>query len=289
MRVTVSSTLGMLFLAGAGACVPPSRSAPPPQDAAYAFTPGETLRYRKHSEWSTTDLAGNHQLGASRYRRDSRFAITFTGDGRARAWIESSRIEERGDTGPATVETAGTGVVGLPFALAVGPRGSDSTLSSPSFPPSWSGMAGQFNSFFPRLPGGPLVLGSHWTDSGTNEVQDSNFVTLSSYYTAYRVTGTGRIRGEDVVVIEYHSTETSRQRLRNPPREGSYPYGMSDLASQTDVRVDGVVYFAPRSGRLVRRTWTSETSFSRPSGNLEAAVQETSARVTIDLISARRE
>ncbi|HKP77390.1 MAG TPA: hypothetical protein VJT67_17805, partial [Longimicrobiaceae bacterium] len=247
--------------------------------------PGETLRYRKHSEWSTSVGLAGMMHPPARYRRDSRFAITYTGDGRARAWIESVRLEARGDTGRPTVEIGGADVVGLPFILALGPRGSDSTVSRPRFSLDWSEMAGQFNGFFPRLPGGPLAPGREWTDTGTNEVQDSNFVTLTSRFATYRATGTGRVRGHDVVVVEYHSTTISDERWRRPPPEGMYPYGGSGTVSHTESRVDGTFYFAPRSGRLVRHTWTSETSNSRPSGHVEAAEQETTARVTIDLIS----
>ncbi|HET7231259.1 MAG TPA: hypothetical protein VFJ16_14720 [Longimicrobium sp.] len=290
MRIPLSLSLAALFLlAGASACARPATTPPAPQEAAYARTPGETLRYRKHSEWTVSDGLAGMPRSESRYRRDSRFAITFTGDGLARAWFESVRLESSGGSEPRTVQVAGDGVAGLPFVLSVGPRGSDSVVSTPGFPSDWRGLESQFNGFFPRLPGGPLTPGRAWTDSGTDEGGDTAFVTRSSRYIAYRVTSTERIRGADVVVVRYDGTFESEERWRKQPTGiGLDPYLMPAVVSHTQTEVHGTIYFAPRPGRIIRHTWTSETFFSRPSGHVESADQQTNARVTVELISSPR-
>ena len=284
MRILVFAALGSLLVAGASSCAAPPSAAPAAQDAAYALTPGVTLRYRKQSEWTTTSgLSGMMERDRSRYRRDSRFAITFSGEGRARASIESSRlVETPAEGGDATVRTAGPDVVGLPFVLALGPRGSDSLVSWPSFPQEWADMASQFNGFFPKLPGGPLTPGREWTDSWSDERGDTSIVTRTSHYTLYRVEGTERIRGTDVVVVRYVTRSTTERRWRNP-LPGIDPYLMPQVMSHRDAEVNGTFYFAPRSGRLVRHTYTAETSISRPSGHVEAFVDEITSHVTIDL------
>ena len=277
MRPFPAPLLPVLLLACTPGCatVAPDTS-PPPQEAAYARTPGDTLRYRKRSEWSVSyGLAGMRQSRGSRNRRDARFAITFTADGRAHAWLE---------------QTAGADGGGLPVVVAMGPRGIDSIVSEPRFPPASPGLEDQLDGFFPRLPGGPLTPGREWIDSGTDEVEDRRYVTRNSRYITYRVTGTGRIRGTAVVVVRYDAIFKSEEQRRTIPT-GINPYLLYSLSggSHTQTEEQGTLYFAPRPGRLVRRTSTGESTFSRPSGYAEAIVQDTRYRVTVDLVSSPRD
>jgi hypothetical protein len=266
------------------------QSSPAPGDAAYALTAGDTLRYRVRSEWSATyGLAGMPQAGGTRYRRDARLAIAFTGGGRARAWFESVRLEIRDQGSRPEVRVAGAEVVGMPFLLAVGPRGSDSVLSRPPLPPQWSDVGDQLGGFLPRLPGGPLPAGREWSDTGTNNEVEGHMVTSNSRDVTYRVGGTERIRGVPVVVVTYEATYQSTTRSTASPPPGMDPYLMPSMVSYIETRARGTYYFAPRSGRLVRHSWTSERYFSRPSGHVEAATQSTIVRVTIDLVSRLRE
>lgn len=284
--------LVILLLIGTVACARPApgtlRS---PQDAAYARVPGDTLRYREQSEWVSSDgLAGGmHKSAPTRFRRDTRLAVTFADSGLARAWIESVQIRNPGrDDGFPREQTAGAEVVGLPFVLGVGPRGSYTVVSAPRFSGSWSGLRSQFNGFFPRLPGGALTMGRTWEDSGGREVVDSLTVTTYSHHIAYRVRGTGTIRGAPVVIVEYDAEFNSDSRPRNMDAF-TQPY-LHQFALGDAMRSEehGTIYFAPGTGRLVRRTWTGDRTFSRPSGYVEAAVQEVTYRGTLELLSNPR-
>jgi hypothetical protein len=293
-RVTVRSCTAAFFtvhlLASTAGCASVARQSPrATQDAAYAWTPGDTLRYRKHSEWSSSyGLAGMPQSNGSRNRRDSRVAIAFTGNGRATGWFESIQFEVRGGNEP-ELRVVGSDVVGAPFVLAVGPRGSDSVVSRPRLPREWSDLENQFNGFFPRLPGGPLTMGREWNDSGSDLVEDSTRATTNTRDVTYRVAGTRRMRGVSVVVVTYEARYVTDERSKRMPPPGMDPYLMPSAVMHRETTVNGTYYFAPASGRLVRHSWTSEGYLSRPSGYVEAATQQTNSRVTIDLVSSPRE
>ncbi len=291
MRIFMRVAPAVLFLGGTAACAPPRPATlPGPHDATYARTPGDTLRYRKHSEWSTSfGLAGMPDAGRSRYRRDTRLAITFTADGTARGWFEAMRLESRGGGERPDIQQAGADVVGLPFVLAVGPLGIDSILSAPGLPPSWSELGSEFNGIFPRLAGGALTPGREWTSNGSGEREDRSFVTRYTRAISYRVVGTSTLRGVPVVVVRYDATFEDRSRgRRSASSPAADPYLFPIYEDYTRTEEHGTFYFAPATGRVVRHDWTGESFFSRPSGHVESADQRTEYRATLELVSSPR-
>jgi hypothetical protein len=292
MRIFMRTGLPIIVLAGTAACARPTPGAfPQPQEAAYSRTPGDTLRYRKHSEWSTSfGLAGMPESGRTRYRQDLHLATTFAPDGTARGWVEALRVETRGSDGSRAIQQGDADVIGLSYELAVGPRGIDSILSAPRLAPRWAGMGSHFNGIFPRLPGGALSPGREWTNHGSGERQDSVFVTRYSRAITYRVVGTSKMRGVPVVAVQYDARfeETSRSR-RSALSPGLDPYLFPPYQDNTRTVEHGTFYFTPATGRVVRHEWTGESDFSRPSGHVEAAVQHTEYRATLELVSRPRD
>ena len=96
-------------------------------------------------------------------------------------------------------------------------------------------------------------------------------------------------RGERVVVIEYTVLIESQRRMRNSPTEApGMPY-LRPMGISTFHEEQGRLYFAPRTGRLVRRTRSgvheqSSTSYV----NVEASTVVTRYRGSSELISAGR-
>jgi hypothetical protein len=290
MRISLFLLLSALLLSVPPACAPPApATSPPPRDAVYARTPGDTLRYRERTESVSSDgLAGMRASAGTRYRRDARLAIAFMDGDSARAWFEAVRLETTGGGEAREVQSAGPDVVGLPFVLAVGPRGIDSTVSAPLFPASWDGLQGQFNGFFPRLPGGVLAPGREWEDTGAREGTDSVFRTRYSWNASYRVVGDSTIGGVPVVSVQYESF-SREARIGRSAEDPSRPTYLPPYEDQTDRVVHGRFYFAAGTGRLVLQTWAGARDFSRTSFvGAEAAVQHTEFSGRRELISNPR-
>jgi hypothetical protein len=98
-------------------CAPLDAQAP-----AYARDPADTLRYHELTETYTRSAA---MTGEYTSLHDARIAITVAAGDSARAWYEALRLENRG--GRNGTQKAGADAEGLPFVLAFGPRGVDST------------------------------------------------------------------------------------------------------------------------------------------------------------------
>lgn len=286
MRIVSPRPL-LLFLALAGlhGCAAAKGPSPLEQPAAYARTPGETLRYRERYEWSFHSGMGiPPEAGQSGNVRETHVAIQFTGGDTARAWIESLRIAapDRPD------QVAGADVLHLPFLLAIGPRGIDSVFQSPPIPSGW-GVGQFFTRYLPRLPGGPLTLGQTWQNASRVDLSDSTWTGRQTRTTDYRVAGDSVAHGERVVVVEYTSLIESQQRMRNSPTEApGMPY-LRPMVISTFHEEKGRLYFAPRTGRLVLRTRSgvheqSSTSYT----NVEASTVVTNYSGSSELISTGR-
>jgi|GEM_PF-3576195 len=280
--------LTILVLAPLAGCAAAGRTSPPPQEAAYARTPGDTLRYT----WKTQLYDPDGPVGqwdSVSARRSRVLAIAFTGGDTARAWIESLQLETTGED--AHVDTAGPDVVGLPFVLRVGPLGSDSVLAAPQFPEEWSGSRGVFNRFFPRLPGGPLRPGRSWSESKTADVSDSLWIGEFTRDVSYRVVGSSTLHGARVVVVAFDLEETTRNRRREDGAQlpANLPFRPTLVQTQTNEE-HGRFYFAPRTGRLLRVTREGIETLEVPSfTSAEAAVREDRYRSTLELVvDARR-
>jgi hypothetical protein len=272
----------ILALAGVPGCAPAKGPPPLEQPAAYARTRGETLRYREHSEWSSSFGMGVPEEGP-RSVRDALVAIQFTAGDTARAWIESLRIAtpDRPD------EVAGADVLHLPFVLSIGPRGIDSVLQRPRFPSQWEGLGQFFTRYLPPLPGGPLAAGRTWQDASSTDLSDSTWSGGRTRTATYRVAGDSVIRGQRVVVVEYTLLIQGERRMRNSPSEApGMPY-LRPMVISNFQEEQGRLYFAPRTGRLVLRTRTGvEEQSSTSYTSVEAATTVTKYSVTDELVSA---
>ncbi|HST57056.1 MAG TPA: hypothetical protein VLK84_00120 [Longimicrobium sp.] len=280
MRLFFPLTPVLLVAAAMAACAPASGPSPLELEAAYARTPGETLHYREVSRSSSRIGMGMPapDAEASRGMHDVRVAIRFTDGDRAQAWIESPR------SGTATM---GANLREPPFTVRMGPRGIDSIAVPPALPETWSGVADQLQAFFPRLPGGPLPRGREWDEAATRDLSDKDWTGTQTRTVHYRVVGGGVIGGERVVVAEYELLTRSQLRGR---RTAAYPPGMpyypppGESTSQTE---RGRIYFAPRTGRFVRRSGSGVREQSRSVYATEAAVQVTEYTLTTELIPSR--
>jgi hypothetical protein len=249
------------------------------QASAYRRTPGDTLRYAELAE-ARTRIVGEKEVDA--FRQESRVAITFAPGDTARAWFERLRITESGSQGG---RAGGEEAQGLPFVLAFGPLGVDSTLHAPEFPASVDALSAllrtQFANFLPRLPGGPLRAGTEWADTLVVDESDERWQGSHVRTTAYRVVGDSAIGGVPVVVVELTS------RLEGHARGGvRVPY---DATTTRDER--GRFYFAPGEGVLVRRTRSGkETEILEGHTGLIVRLERlTDYRSSIELISPIRE
>ncbi|MFL5541711.1 MAG: hypothetical protein ACJ8J0_22185 [Longimicrobiaceae bacterium] len=273
----------ILALVALAACAPAATRGPALQDAVYARTPGDTLRYT----WET-EFYDPPQWDSVSARRSWRLAVTFTGGDTARAWIEALRLETTGSD--ARVFTAGPEVVGLPFVLRVGPLGSDSVLAVPQIPNGWSEARSQFNGFFPRLPGGPLRPGRDWSEGSTVDVSDSLWTGESTRSVHYQVVGDSTLHGARVVVIAFdlQATRQIRRRPGGTQLPPDLPY-RPELVQTVSYEQHGRLYFEPRTGRLVRRTHAGKETQELPSyTSPEAAVLERRYRSTVELVPRRR-
>ena len=283
--VPLRSLLLFLAVAGLPGCASAKGPSPLEQPAAYARTPGETLRYRERYAWSARYGMGlPPEAEQSGNLRDALVAIQFTGGDTARAWIESLRIA----TPPQPDQVAGADVLHLPFLLTIGQRGIDSVLQTPPISSGWE-VNQFFTRYLPRLPGGPLTPGRTWQDASHVDLSDSVWTGGRTRTTSYRVAGDSVIRGERVVVVEYTLRVEGQRRMRDSPTEApGMPYLRPMVIS--DFREEqGRLYFAPRTGRLVFRTRRgaheqSSTSYT----NVEADTHVTNYSGTTELISAGR-
>jgi hypothetical protein len=272
----------LLALAGLPACAPAKGPSPLEQPAAYARTPGETLRYREQSEWSSSFGMGiPPEAGESGSMRETHVAIQFTGGDTARAWIESLRIA----TPNQPDQMAGADVLHLPFLLTIGPRGIDSVLQRPPIPSGWE-VDQFFTRYLPPLPGGPLTLDRAWQNTSSVDLSDSTWFGRRTRTANYRVAGDSVIRGERVVVVEYTVLIEGQRRMRDSPTSApGMPYLRPMVIS--DFREEqGRLCFAPRTGRLVLRTRSGVQEQSSTSYvNVEASTTVTRYSGTTELIS----
>ncbi|HYR12395.1 MAG TPA: hypothetical protein VEQ60_31700 [Longimicrobium sp.] len=272
---------------GAGCALAPPGEPPLEQDAAYARTPGDTLRYHGIStSYHESDLGAMQRSGRTRTVREARTAVAFTGGDTARAWIESYHIQTSAEVGG--TQNAGPEVTMLPFGLTLGALGDEETLSTPDFPQYWSGLKSYFTNFFPRLPGGPLHLGRTWGDTIITDLSTEHFRGAQTRIIRYRVTGQERIRGVPVVVVAFDSYLEGRLDQRNPPDPITMPF-IRPIVEKTEVEEHGHIYFAPRTGRLVRRTRQGvERRASSSPVNVEGMTYTTEYSSTLELLPDRR-
>jgi hypothetical protein len=278
----------ILVLHGGARCALAPPGAPPlEQDAAYARTPGDTLRYHGTStSYHESVMGAMQRSGRTRTVREVRTAVAFTGGDTARAWIESMRVETSAQVGG--MQNAGPDVTMLPFVLTLDALGDDETLSTPDFPQYWSGLRSYFTNFFPRLPGGPLRPGTAWADTTITDLSDEHFTGRQTRIIRYRVTGQERIRGVPVVVVAFDSYLEGRRNQRNPPDPITMPF-IRPIVERTEVEEHGHIYFAPRTGRLVRRTRQGvETHGSSSPINVEGMSYTTEYSSTLELLPDRR-
>ncbi|HEY0016350.1 MAG TPA: hypothetical protein VGC13_08530 [Longimicrobium sp.] len=279
MRLSLSPAPVLLLAAAVAACAPARGPSPLEQEAAYARTPGQTLHYREVSRSSSRIGMGMPAPDgeASRAVHDVRLAIRFTDGDQAQVWIEPPRTGR-----PATEADPRE----PPFTLRMGPRGIESIAAPPELPRTRPGVADQLRDFFPRLPGGPLSRGRQWDESSTRDLSDKDWTGTQTRTVHYRVVGSDAIGGERVIVAEYELLTRSqlrgRQTMRYDPGMPYYP----PAGASTYQTERGRIYFAPRTGRFVRRSGSGVREQSRSAYATEAAVQVTEYTITSELISS---
>jgi hypothetical protein len=277
--------LPILVLAPLAGCVPAAaRVSPLAQEAAFARRPGETLRYVGRTEYFDSRPGEDPDRVTS--ARNVRYSIAFARGDTARAWIDAMTVERMGEV--VGVDTAGPEVVGQPFTLLVDPLGKDTVIAAPRFSPG--SEAPRFIDFFPPLPGGPLGPDKVWNEYSTVDTSDSLSIGELTRSAAYHVVGDSTIHGAKVVVVAFDVSWSSQVRSRramvNPPPGVIYNTSMLQVRSGEE---HGRFYFAPRTGRLVRRVRTGVETVETPMyTSPDAAVFETRYRSTLDLVDARR-
>lgn len=282
----VALVAGAPLLAGITGCAAASAPAVPwTGDVAYAWTPGDTLRYRLFTE--TTVSAGMDRPSVRNLQ--ARIALAFAGEGRASTWIEEARTEMP-DENPPLRSRAGPEITGQPFVLGVGHLGIDSVLSAAPLPRGWPEVMTGVRSMFPRLPGGPLPAGRTWTAANSFDVStDTIWAEPQTRRVRYRVVGDSTIRRAPVVVVEYEERRTREVRRRGPPPPpppGRVRYMPPVLLTESATE-QGRFYFDARSGRLVRLTRTIRVSRTRPPDtSAESATLTENHRQTLELVSA---
>lgn len=221
------------------------------QAPAYARAPGDTLRYREVSERVIQTPGAQRKV----QRQDATLAVAFAGGDSARAWYDALRLQEA--DGDAPPRTAGN-VAGLGFVLAFGPRGVDSTRSTPPFPPEVREMADlrwQFWDFFPRLPAGPLERGTEWADTAVRqrmlEGGGGEVRSTDKRVARYRVVGDSVIGDQAVVVVE------ARAETNGVLGGRLFALEVQGASQQTE---RGRFYFDAGRGVLVRRVRTATGS-----------------------------
>lgn len=277
MRFPSHLTPAFLLVATVTACAPARGPSPLEQEAAYARTPGETLYYREVIRSSSRTGLGMPAPDAevSRAVHAARVAIRFTDGNRAQVWLESPPNEMPGDP------------VEPPFTARMGPRGIDSVAAAAGLRLGGSGAKDQIRDFFPRLPGGPLAHGRAWNDAATRDLSDEEWTGTQTRTVHYRVVGSGVIDGERVVVAEYELLSRSQRRSRRSlPYESGMP-SFPPAGESTYQQERGRIYFAPRTGRFVRRRGSGVWEQSRSVHATEAAVQVSEYTSTTDLVPSQ--
>lgn len=284
MRLRAVLAGAVLLPAIAGCATASAGSGARTGDAAYAWAPGDTLRYDL-----ATESSGSVGMQEPRVqeRRRTRIALAPAGRGRARAWVEEARVETPGAETP--VQTAGPEVTGRPFLLAVGRLGVDSVAGDAPLPWDWAHVRDELRSLLPRLPGGPLSPGRTWgVEDQFDHSRDTAWAEPQTRSTSYRVVGDSALGGVPVVVVEYEETRTREVRRRGPapPPPPGVRY-MPPVVLRVWENEEGRFYFDARSGRLVRLSRTLSVEQSRPSyTSAEAATQSHELRQTLELLSA---
>lgn len=246
------------------------------QGHAYARTPGDTLRYTERAE-STTRMGEGGPVAT--YRERSRIALVFGPGDTARAWFEALSVE---DSLPSGRRRAGEEGIGLPFVLAFGPRGVDSTLAAPDFPArldSIMPLETQFANYFPRLSGRPLLPGAGWTDTLSLNESAGGWRATHVRVTTYRVVQDTTLGGVPIVVVEFTSRLDSR---------GADPgAGYEETRRLDDM---GWFYFAPGPGVLLRRTRFGEgVTVGRMAASGQRFETTSEYSSTVELVSAPRD
>jgi hypothetical protein len=254
-------------------------SAASAQAPAYARAPGDTLHYREVWERVIQTPGAPRKV----QRQDAILAVAFAAGDTARAWYDGLRLEEADGAGP---PRTADGVAGLAFVLAFGARGVDSTLAAPAFPPEVREVADlrwQFWDFFPRLPAGPLGLGTAWADTlvrrrmlegGGGEVHSAD-----TRVAAYRVVGDSTIDSIPVLVVEVRS-ETNGVL-------GGRLFGLEVRGASREAE-RGRFYFDAARGVLVRRvrTATGAVELTYPTANGPRTIRRADEyAATIDLLT----
>lgn len=252
---------------------------------AYAWSRGDTLRYRLTSEMSASVMMEERKPAE---RREVRFALVSTGEGRATAWIEEGRVEDPQAGTP--VRVVGVEVVGLPLLMAVGNRGIDSVVTGEGLSQAWPEVARDLRSLLLRVPGGPLPAGHRWGVGSTADVStDTAYTEPETRRIDYRVVGHRRIGRTAVIVVDYEGTRNREVRARQPltPPPGMEMLMFPSLIVTSSVNEQGRVFFDARSGRLVRHTRTVREEIQKPGYTMaEAFVVVYEYRQTLELISA---
>jgi hypothetical protein len=244
----------------------------------------DTLRFREVTESHSVLRTGQGDV-ATKSDHDGTIAVVGLPGDSVRAWYEALAI---GVSSPIPIPTfnrrpATDSALLAPFHLRVDPLGRTTLLSAPTFPKSFEGLTDlskQFFDFFLRLPNSPLRIGLSWSD--TISVADSALTrTSSTSIASYRVERDTTVSGTPALVI------SMKQQMRSWS-EGPAQGPTTRIESQMEGSEDGIVVFAPRTGRLLGRErrgkWTGTLTIRGTEGRQSQLTNESTYTSTIRAI-----
>lgn len=216
--------------------------------AQYSRSPQDTIRVREITSGTLVLMTPNGPANI-RTEHDALIALTFGAADSARAWYEQLRIALFAPQARQEPPTAAA--LRRPFHLLFDARGRIRTLSTPTFPASFDGVAElamQFDDLFLRLPATTLALGVAWEDTVVNE--SPGVAGSTAYRIARRIhsrvlrdTVVGGEEGWLIRAIQTH-TVTSTQKLKDQPLTARTRMSGADT---------GIFVFSKQRGRVLGR------------------------------------
>jgi hypothetical protein len=212
---------------------------------AYA-PPGDTVRFR---EVTLIEMKISTPQGEFPIKSEHKATVAFarvTADS-ARAWYEALSIGMMGPMG--NQQPATDSALNAPFSMRFDNRGRVRNPAAPKFPASFEGvtdLSRQFDDFFLRLPAQPLRAGLVWTDTSSRVDSTAEKSSRWNAISTYRVERDTTVDGIRAMVI------SMKQQVRTQS-EGPMQGQPARLESRLEGSEDGIVVFAPQTGRLLGR------------------------------------
>jgi hypothetical protein len=209
----------------------------------------DTLRYRERTDGHVV-IALPQSPVQVRTEHDATIAVRFGTADTATAWYEALRLRQVGP-GSTKQAPATDALLRQPFVLRFLSSGQMETYTVPALPrpiADITDLGHQFDDFFVTLPPAELVAGVTWADTLTQSRPTRPADTyVSRRIRRYRVDRDTVVGGSAAVVIRVEQ----EMHLESTSQPDGQP-GMT-VGTVLEGREEGIVVFAPASGRLLSR------------------------------------